>query len=116
MPKISVGEIQLYCEMTGARPLLLSIHGRGSGWRDGEKQVAFFSEMYRIVAFDVRGHGRSDKPRGRYGIDRFARDAAGLMKGLDFYPAHGVGHSMVGMIAFRMAVRGRILTRLQVCA
>lgn len=65
VPKISVGEIQLYCEMTGARPPFLSIPGLGSGSRDWEKQVAFFSEMYRILAFDVRGHGRSgSKPAG----------------------------------------------------
>lgn len=94
VPKISVGEIQLYCEMTGARPLLLSIHGRGSGWRDGEKQVAFFPEMYRIPAFDVRGHGRSGKPAGSCGIDLFTRNAAGRMRGLDFHPARWVGHSM----------------------
>lgn len=65
MPKITVGDIQLYYEMTGAGPPLLFIHGLGSSSRDWEKQVAFFSEMYRILAFDIRGHP-AERRRGAF--------------------------------------------------
>ena len=94
VPKISAGDVEVHYEMTGAGPPLLFIHGLGSGSRDREKQVAFFSEMYRIPAFDVLGHGRSGKPASPCRIDLFARDAAGRMRGLDFHPARWVGHSM----------------------
>ena len=77
VPKISVGDVQLYYGITGAGPPLLFIHGLGSSSRDWEKQVAFFFEMYRILAFDVRGRGRSGKPAGPCIIVLFARDAAG---------------------------------------
>jgi len=47
--------------------------------------VAFFFEKYKIVALNVRGHGRSDKQGSPCSIDRFARDAAGPMKGLGVF-------------------------------
>jgi 3-oxoadipate enol-lactonase len=104
MPKVRVGDIDLYYELTGEGTPLLFIHGLGSSSLDWQKQVAFFSGKCKVLTIDVRGHGRSDKPKGPYSIPLFARDTAGLMKSLEFYPAYVVGHSMGGMIAFQMAV------------
>jgi 3-oxoadipate enol-lactonase len=104
MPKIRIRDIDIHYESAGDGPSLVFIHGLGSSTRDWERQVAFFSSRYRVVTFDCRGHGRSDKPRGPYGIPMFAEDAAGLIKALGIAPAHIVGLSMGGMIAFQLAV------------
>jgi len=96
--------IELYYEIAGRGQPLLLIHGLGSSARDWELQVAFFSPEYRVVTYDVRGHGRSDKPPGPYSIPLFADDTAELIRLLGIAPAHVVGISMGGMIAFQLAV------------
>ena len=104
MPKLHVGDVALYYEISGHGQPILFIHGLGSSSRDWELQAPFFSQHYRVVTFDVRGHGQSDKPPGPYSVPLFAGDAAGLIQALDLGPAHVVGISMGGMIAFQLAV------------
>ncbi len=104
MPKLDVRDIDLYYETAGQGQPILFIHGLGSSSRDWELQVAFFSQHYQVVTFDVRGHGQSDKPPGPYSIPLFATDTAELIKLLGIGPAHVVGISMGGMIAFQLAV------------
>lgn len=104
MPKLHIRDIDLYYETAGQGQSILLIHGLGSSTRDWEKQIAFFSKHYHIVAFDVRGHGQSDKPPGPYSIPLFTDDAAKLIKALDIVPTHVVGISMGAMIAFQLAV------------
>ncbi len=103
MPTITANGVNLYYERHGrGRPLLL-IHGLGSSTRDWEYQVPAFAEEYEVILCDVRGHGRSDKPPGPYSVPLFAADVLSLMRYLDILPAHVVGISMGGMIAFQMA-------------
>ena len=111
MPKIRVKDIELYYEDTGSGPPLLLIHGLGSSTRDWEKQVPFFSKRFRVLTFDVRGHGRSDKPPGPYSVPLFAADTAELLAALNLGPAHVVGISMGAMIAFQLAVSAPQLVR-----
>jgi 3-oxoadipate enol-lactonase len=111
MPKQRVGEIAIYYETRGQGQPILFIHGLGSSARDWELQVDFFSQQYRTVAFDVRGHGQSDKPPGPYSIPLFTRDTIGLIEALDIAPAHVVGISMGGMMALQLALDAPELVR-----
>jgi 3-oxoadipate enol-lactonase len=104
MPILRVQDIKLYYETTGQGEPLLFIHGLGSSTRDWEKQVAFFSRRYQVITFDVRGHGKTDKPPGPYSVPLFAADTAELIQSLAIDRAHVVGISMGGMIAFQLAV------------
>lgn len=92
-----------YEEYGHGSPLIL-IHGLGSSCLDWELQVPVFAQHYRLVLVDVRGHGRSDKPRERYSIAGFTADLVALIEHLQLPPAHVVGLSMGGMIAFQLAV------------
>lgn len=103
MPFVTVNDVRLHYEETGARPPLLFIHGLGSSGRDWWRQVEHFADSYRVITFDVRGHGRSEKPAGPYSMPGFARDTAALLQALEATPAHVVGLSMGGMIAFQLA-------------
>lgn len=105
MPYLTVEDIKLYYEVQGAGEPLVFIHGLGSSVRDWDAQAAHFQSRYRVVRFDVRGHGRSDKPTGPYSIGQFADDTAALLTALDLAPAHVVGWSLGGMIGFELAVR-----------
>jgi len=104
MPILNLDDIKLYYEIQGAGDPLLLIHGLGSSSRDWELQMGFFSQQYRVIVFDVRGHGKSDKPPGPYSISLFTTDTAKLLQELNASPAHILGISMGGMIAFQMAI------------
>lgn len=104
MPTQQVGDVKLYYESTGRGQPLLLVHGLGSSTRDWEDQLPAFAGKYRVLTFDVRGHGQSDKPPGPYSVRQFAADAIGLLTALKTGPAHVVGLSMGGMIGLQMAL------------
>ncbi|WP_439889179.1 alpha/beta fold hydrolase [Pseudomonas sp. MBLB4123] len=95
---------QLHYEEYGQGAPLLLVHGLGSSTRDWEYQIPTLAARYRVVALDLRGHGRSDKPRERYSIAGFAEDVAALIEHLQLDKVHLVGISMGGMIGFQLGV------------
>lgn len=104
MPFVTVNDVRLYYEEHGSGPPLLFLHGLGSSHRDWWRQVGTFSDRYRVLTADLRGHGRSEKPSGPYSIPLFADDTAALLKELEAAPACVAGLSMGGMVAFQLAV------------
>lgn len=102
--RVRVDDVELYCEIAGKGEPLLLIHGLGSCGADWAPQIAHFRRGYRVVTFDLRGHGSSSKPREGYSIERFARDTAALLDTLETGPVHIAGISLGGMVAFRLAV------------
>jgi pimeloyl-ACP methyl ester carboxylesterase len=104
MPYFDHDECQLHYEEYGTGKPLILVHGLGSSTLDWEYQVPELSKHYRVISLDVRGHGRSDKPREKYSIAGFAEDVAALIEHLNLPPVHLVGISMGGMIGFQVAV------------
>jgi 3-oxoadipate enol-lactonase len=101
--KIDVGGAQLYYEIHGdggddRRPWLIFSHSLACNTEMWAPQVEEFSRRYRILAFDTRGHGRSDAPPGPYTMELLADDLRRLLDGLRISKAHFVGLSMGGMI------------------
>lgn len=96
----------MYYEEQGQGTPLVFISGTGwSGEHWKLEQVPYFSTSYRVIVFDHRGCGRSDRPEGPYSTRQFAQDAVLLLRaiGVDS-PAHLVGHSMGGRVAQWMAI------------
>ncbi len=104
MPKIQSNGINLYYEIHGEGQPLLFIHGLGSSTRDWEFQVTEFAKSYKVITFDLRGHGQSDKPAGPYSMAMLAADTVGLLRALGIDAPHVVGLSLGGGVAFQMAV------------
>ena len=78
------------------RPVVL-IHGwplAAESWRD--QITALTAAGYRVVAYDRRGFGSSDKPGGGYDYDTLADDLDGLIRELDLRDVTLVGFSMGG--------------------
>lgn len=94
----------LHYEEYGQGTPLLLLHGLGSSCRDWEYQIPAFAARYRVIALDIRGHGRSDKPRERYSIRGFSADVEALIEHLNLGPVHVIGLSMGAMIGFQLAV------------
>jgi pimeloyl-ACP methyl ester carboxylesterase len=103
MPSIQVNGINVEYQLYGEGPPLLLIHGLGSSGRDWEMQIDAFSEHFQVIVYDVRGHGKSEKPSGRYSVPLFAKDCAEILRALGFDKVHVVGISMGGMIALQLA-------------
>ncbi|UVJ45302.1 alpha/beta hydrolase [Pseudomonas sp. LS1212] len=101
----------LHYEEYGQGDPLVLVHGLGSSCQDWEYQVPALAEHYRVILVDVRGHGRSDKPRERYSIAGFSADLIALFEHLNLGPVHLVGLSMGGMIGFQTAVDHPALLR-----
>ncbi|WP_397451758.1 alpha/beta fold hydrolase [Pseudomonas sp. NA-150] len=94
----------LHYEEYGQGSPLLLVHGLGSSCQDWEYQIPALAAHYRVIVMDVRGHGRSDKPKERYSIPGFTADIEALIEHLQLGPVHLVGLSMGGMIGFQLAV------------
>jgi len=69
MPAIQIGGVELYYESTGVGDAVVLIHGLGSWAGDWAKQVEALSSTFRVIAVDLRGHGRSGKPSGPYSVE-----------------------------------------------
>lgn len=104
MPTVDVNGTTLHYETHGAGPALLLIHGLGSCGLDWEEQVAEFARDHRVIVPDLRGHGRSARPERGYSMRQFGDDLAALLRALDATPAHVVGISLGGGIAFQLAL------------
>jgi len=102
--RVRVNDVELHCEIAGEGEPLLFIHGLGSCGDDWRPQLDYFRDHYRTIACDLRGHGRSSKPRTAYSIEGFARDVASLLRELETGPAHVIGISLGGMVAFQLAI------------
>lgn len=104
MSFFSHDDCQLHYEEYGHGEPLVLVHGLGSSTLDWEYQIPVLAAHYRVIALDVRGHGRSAKPVERYSIAGFAEDVAALIEHLKLGPVHLVGISMGGMIGFQLGV------------
>jgi pimeloyl-ACP methyl ester carboxylesterase len=103
--RVAAGDVQLYYELYGQGDPLVLIAGTGiscAPWR--LLQVPEFSRHYRVLIYDHRGLGRSDKPDMPYSTRLFARDCAALMDALGIARAHVLGHSMGGRVAQWLAL------------
>jgi pimeloyl-ACP methyl ester carboxylesterase len=111
MPLAQVNGIQMHYELAGSGTPLLLIHGLGSSSADWDAQIQHFAQRYQVIAPDLRGHARSSLPPGPYSIKLFAADIAALLKSLAIEPAHIVGISLGGAVAFQLALDAPALTR-----
>jgi pimeloyl-ACP methyl ester carboxylesterase len=63
MPTIDRDGVAIYYEVHGAGPALLLSHGYGATCRMWDGQVAAFADRWRVILWDMRGHGQSGDPR-----------------------------------------------------
>ncbi len=105
VPYAKVGDLNMYYEVYGEGFPLVMIMGLGANtnWWD-PFLIEEFSKHFKVVIFDNRGAGRTDKPEVEYTIKMLADDTVGLMDHLGIKRAHILGVSMGGMIAQELAL------------
>jgi pimeloyl-ACP methyl ester carboxylesterase len=111
MPLIASNGIELYAERFGHGPELVLIHGLGGDIRMWEPLQPFLQNAFSIIAFDLRGSGRSDKPNIPFTVPMLANDTAGLIGAMSTNPVHVLGFSLGGCIALQLALRRPDLVR-----
>jgi len=104
MPTAKVGDIDIYYESHGDGEPILLIQGYGQYSGQWAALIPRFSREYRVICFDNRGTGRSDKPDMPYTMKMLAADASGLLDAIGIDRAHVFGVSMGGMIAQEFAL------------
>lgn len=111
MPTVHLHDINMYYEIHGEGEPLLIIWGIGGGIPPFVDRLAeSVAGRYRIIVFDNRGSGRTDKPDIPYSIEMMAEDTTGLMDAIGIRRAHILGISTGSRIALALAARypGRV--------
>lgn len=112
------GGATLFYTDDGAGEVLLLVHGWTCDSNDYLSQIAYFRSTHRVIAPDLRGHGRSAATSHApyaYDAHTFARDLVDLLDQLDIETCVAVGHSLGGLIASVMAVEYSERVRAVVC-
>jgi len=105
MPRVKIDTIEIQYEISGYGPPVVFINGLTMDLNGWLLQVDAFSKEYRMVRYDCRGQGDSDKPESEYSQELHADDLACLLEKLEIPRAHLVGLSNGGMIAQHFALR-----------
>ena len=100
---IDVNGVSLWHRISGDGEPVVQIHGAGFGHFNFDPATPVLSQQFRVIDFDMRGYGQSDKPLQHYDMEVWADDVAGLMDALGIGRAHIHGTSMGGMIAIVVA-------------
>jgi pimeloyl-ACP methyl ester carboxylesterase len=87
----------------GTGPALLLIHGIGDSSRTWRDVIPILARDHTVLAPDLLGHGRSDKPRADYSVGGYANAMRDLMSVLGIERATVVGHSLGGGVAMQFA-------------
>lgn len=86
-------------------PVLLLSNSLGTDMAMWDPQLPTFTQQFRVVRYDSRGHGCSDSPAGGYSMDLLGRDALQLLDHLGIERAHFCGLSKGGMVGQWLGVR-----------
>ncbi len=105
MERARINEVELAYELQGVGAPIVMIHGAQGDQSMFAAMAKEFATGYRVLTFDQRGSGLSEKPDTPYSMAMFADDTAALMDHLKMSPAHIIGVSMGGMIAQEFALR-----------
>ncbi|MGV8983394.1 alpha/beta fold hydrolase [Clostridium sp.] len=91
-----VNGTHLYYEMTGKGEVLFLLHSGFTDLRLWDDQFTFFEKYFKVIRYDIRGFGKSDRPSEPFS---HLEDLKGLFDYLDIKKAHLLGVTMGGSIA-----------------
>ncbi|MFI6772202.1 alpha/beta fold hydrolase [Nocardia sp. NPDC050412] len=104
MPYLEHADARIFFTDEGSGPVtLMLVHGLGSDSNDWNWVVPLLRDRYRVVTFDLRGHGHSSSSGGSTLAD-FAYDALAIADRIGCERFVPMGHSLGGAIAAHLAV------------
>jgi 3-oxoadipate enol-lactonase len=91
--------VRLRYRLSGEGIPLLLVHGVGSRLDHWQEVIEALGPGYRTLAYDQRGHGLSDKPKGPYSLDELVQDLQAVADRAGFRQFHLAGFSLGGIVA-----------------
>ena len=82
-------DINLFYQEMGDGDPFLFLHGNGEDSSYFEHQIEYFSDRYRVMALDTRGHGKSPRGEMPFTIEQFSCDL------YDFMMEHGISQAVI---------------------
>lgn len=98
-------DIKIYYTERGEGFPLVLLHGNSESSKYFDNQIGFFSEYFRVIAVDTRGHGNSPRGNADFTLSQFAEDLKEFLDELGIEKAHILGFSDGGNIALLFALR-----------
>lgn len=98
-------DISLYYREKGNKEPFILLHGNGEDSSYFENQIDYFSDKYRVIALDTRGHGKSPRGNAPFTIEQFSRDLYVFLTGLEISNAIILGFSDGANIAMKFAIK-----------
>src|SRR5438045_4401635 len=100
MPMINADGCMLNVSVEGrdGGPTLMLSNSLGSTMQMWEPQMQALTQIFRVIRYDRRGHGKSSVPPGPYSMERFGRDVLAILDDLRIARTHWCGLSMGGMV------------------
>jgi pimeloyl-ACP methyl ester carboxylesterase len=104
LPKSNVNGVSIYYEQEGDGFPAILIHAFPTDHAIWALQTPVLSEHYKIISVDLRGFGKSDKPKHGYQLRDFSEDIKGLMDNLGLRKAFTIGISLGGSVSAQFAL------------
>jgi 3-oxoadipate enol-lactonase len=100
MPVVNADGCPIHVVVEGRddAPVLMLSNSLGTTHRMWDDQVKPFTQHFRLVRYDRRGHGQSGCPQGPYNMERLGRDVVAIMDALGIKKMNWCGLSMGGMV------------------
>src|SRR5579884_2830370 len=89
--------------IAGSGPAILLIHGIADNSTTWETVQTKLAQRFTVIAPDLLGHGKSDKPRADYSVAAYANGMRDLLSVLDIERVTVIGHSLGGGVAMQFA-------------
>jgi len=118
MPSVKLADASLNYRFDGAdnAPVLVLSNSLGTSLGMWDEQIPAFSEHFRVLRYDTRGHGESSVTTGPYSIEQLGRDVLALLDTLGIERFSFCGLSMGGLIGQWLGIHaGDRLQRLVLC-
>jgi len=118
MPLMDVPGARLFYRFDGAvsAPVVVLANSLGTNLRMWDGQIEALTEHFRVLRYDMRGHGASSLSEGAIDIERLAQDVLALLDGLSLERVHFCGLSLGGMVGLWLGARAsQRLNRLVLC-
>jgi pimeloyl-ACP methyl ester carboxylesterase len=103
--------LEIYYEEYGSGEPLILLHGGTVTSQMWQPHIPFFTEHFRVIAPDSRGHGHTNNPIGELSYRMMADDVAAFIQALDLKKPLIFGYSDGGQIALEVGIRYTNLTK-----
>ncbi len=105
MSFVNINGIDTFYSISGNGSPIVLIHHLAGNTKSWFNQIPYFAKDYQVIAYDLRGHGRSAEPKQAFTMDDLADDLFLLLQELGIKKCSIIGHSIGGMIAPLFALK-----------